>query len=117
MKIGVTSQNLRTITGHAGKTRRFLVYQLPPDSPEIRQLVPIELPKEMSLHAYHGPERHPVAQFDLLITASCGEGFRQRMAKMDIQLVVTSEPDPMTAVRAVATGNPLPPPAPHDHRP
>jgi hypothetical protein len=27
MRIGVTSQNFRTITGHAGKTRRFLVYQ------------------------------------------------------------------------------------------
>ena len=27
MKIGITSQNFRTITGHAGKTRRFLVFE------------------------------------------------------------------------------------------
>ena len=26
MKIAVTSQNFRTITGHAGKTRRFIIY-------------------------------------------------------------------------------------------
>jgi len=29
MRIGVTSQNFRTITGHAGKTRRFLVFESP----------------------------------------------------------------------------------------
>ena len=28
MRIGVTSQNFRTITGHAGKTRRFLIYDV-----------------------------------------------------------------------------------------
>ncbi|MEW8693532.1 MAG: nitrogen fixation protein, partial [Candidatus Thiodiazotropha endolucinida] len=27
MKIAVTSQNFRTITQHAGKTRRFLIYE------------------------------------------------------------------------------------------
>ncbi len=27
MRIGVTSQNFRTITGHAGKTRRFLIFE------------------------------------------------------------------------------------------
>ena len=30
MRIAVTSQNLRTITGHAGKTRRFIVFEAEP---------------------------------------------------------------------------------------
>lgn len=34
MKIAVTSQNFRTVTAHAGKTRRFLVFDIPSgDSP------------------------------------------------------------------------------------
>ncbi|HKJ77206.1 MAG TPA: nitrogen fixation protein, partial [Gammaproteobacteria bacterium] len=30
MEIAITSQNFRTVTGHAGKTRRFLVYEAGP---------------------------------------------------------------------------------------
>lgn len=116
MKIGITSQNLRTITGHAGKTRRFLVYELDPAQGSIQPLAPLELPKEMSLHAYHGPGRHPVADLDVLITAGCGEGFAKRMGNMGVRLLVTGESDPMTAVRAVANGAPLPPPLPQAHQ-
>ena len=32
MRIAVTSQNFKTITGHAGKSRRFLIYDLEPGS-------------------------------------------------------------------------------------
>ena len=46
MKIGVGSQNFRTITGHAGKTRRFLIYEA--GQAGIREIERLDLPKEMS---------------------------------------------------------------------
>ena len=117
MRIGVTSQNFRTITGHAGKTRRFLVYQADPKTGSVQELERIDLPKEMSLHAYHSAEPHPVEALDVLITAGCGEGFVRRMAMMDIRLYVTAESDPLTAVKAIIRGEALPPPLPHEDHP
>jgi predicted Fe-Mo cluster-binding NifX family protein len=113
MRIGVTSQNFRTITGHAGKARRFLIFHTDgSDSP--REIGRLDLPKEMSLHEYHGAD-HPVYALDAVITAGCGSGFAQRLASRGVQVIATSEPDPAAAVAAVAAGHPLPPAEPHDH--
>ncbi|MGA7981653.1 MAG: NifB/NifX family molybdenum-iron cluster-binding protein [Chromatiaceae bacterium] len=113
MRIGVTSQNFRTITGHAGKARRFLIFQTE-GAGGPRETGRLDLPKEMSLHEYHGPD-HPVYAFDVVITAGCGAGFAQRLASRGVTVVTTSEPDPLTAVAAVAAERPLPPAAPHAH--
>ena len=113
MKIGITSQNFRTITGHAGKTRRFLVYQA--DGPKhIEELERIDLPKAMSLHEYHG-EDHPLFDLDVLLTAGCGDNFQQRMHARQVTVVTTSETDPMTVLQKYLTGSPLQPAAPHEH--
>ena len=53
MKIGITSQNFRTITGHAGKTRRFLIYA-DDGSGKAVEIDRLDLPKEMSMHAFRG---------------------------------------------------------------
>jgi predicted Fe-Mo cluster-binding NifX family protein len=115
MKIGVTSQNFRTITGHAGKTRRFLVFQSDGTAESVREVDRLDLSKEMSMHAFHGMGSHPIEVLDILITGSCGEGFIRRMSAMGIRVFVTGESDPLTAARAVVEGTPLPPPRPHDH--
>ncbi|WP_299875584.1 NifB/NifX family molybdenum-iron cluster-binding protein [uncultured Cocleimonas sp.] len=99
MKIGVTSQNFRTITGHAGKARRFFVYQLD-ENQQLKELERIDLPKEMSLHET-GSASHPIDELDVLITAGCGSGFERKMAERNIRLVKTSETDPLIAVNAV----------------
>ena len=114
MKIAVTSQNFRTITQHAGKTRRFLVYEQDPATGEAREQARLDLPKEMSMHEFRG-EDHPIFEMDYLITGSGGQGFIQRLARADVQVILTSEEDPLTAVQAVLEGKPLAPPAPHDH--
>jgi predicted Fe-Mo cluster-binding NifX family protein len=113
MKIGVTSQNFRTITGHAGKTRRFLVYHVA-DANTVREEPHIDLPKEMSLHAYKGDD-HPAFAFDVIITGGCGENFRARMRRHHVEVVETAEADPLRAVTAYLEGRPLPPAAPHTH--
>jgi len=113
MKIGVSSQNFRTITGHAGKARRFFVFEQLPDG-GIHELDRIDLPKEMSMHEYHG-EDHPLYALDILITAGCGGGFIQRMASRNVQVIATAETDPKTTVEKLLTGKPLSSATPHEH--
>ncbi len=113
MKIAVTSQNFRTVTGHAGKTRRFLIYTDDGQGQAV-EVDRLYLPKEMSMHEFRG-DSHPIQAADVLITAGCGEGFARRLAQMGIQVVATGETDPQTAAQAVLDGRPLPPPAPHEH--
>ena len=114
MKIAVTSQNFRTVTGHAGKSRRFLVYETGTDN-EPSEIERIDLPKGMAFHDFHGDGPHPVDVVDVLITTGCGQGFQSRMASRGIRVVATSETDPLKAAAAVAKGEPLPPPEPHAH--
>lgn len=114
MKIAVTSQNFRTITGHAGKTRRFIIYEtkgleVPVESERL------DLPKDMSMHSWQGGS-HPIDVVDILITGGCGEGFIHKMAYRSIKVLRTSETDLMTAITAVVKGQKLPPPEPQTHK-
>jgi predicted Fe-Mo cluster-binding NifX family protein len=115
MRIAVTSQNFRSITGHAGKTRRFIVYELAPGM-EPAEVDRLDLPKDMSLHDYHGDD-HPLYQLglDAIVTAGAGHGFMQRMARQGIRVLATSETDIAGALARVAAGEPLPAPLPHEH--
>jgi hypothetical protein len=113
MKIGITSQNFRTVTGHAGKTRRFLVFGQDEAGKPI-ELERLDLPKEMSLHEYHGDD-HPIFAVDVLISGSCGQGFIRRMSSHGVQVIATSETDPYIAAGALFSGENLPAAAPHDH--
>jgi predicted Fe-Mo cluster-binding NifX family protein len=115
MRIAVTSQNLRTITGHAGKTRRFLIYEAGADG-NPTEVDRLDLPMELSLHDYHGDD-HPLFELGLsaIVTQGAGHGFVQRMARHGIQVHTTSASDPLQAVTAILGGQPLPGAAPHSH--
>jgi predicted Fe-Mo cluster-binding NifX family protein len=115
MRIAVTSQNFRTITGHAGKSRRFIVYEADADG-NPTEVDRLDLPMELSLHEYHG-EDHPLFELKLnaIVTQGAGQGFLQRMARHGIQVLTTSATDPLTAVTAVFGGQPLPAATPHTH--
>ena len=114
MRIAVTSQNFKTITGHAGKSRRFLVYEADGIGTPV-EVERLDLPKELSVHEYHGDD-HPLFQLGLaaLITQGAGQGFIQRMARQGICVHATGETDPARAVTAVAAGLPLAAAPPHD---
>ena len=113
MKIGITSQNFRSITGHAGKTRRFLVLESHARG-QVSEVERLDLPKEMSLHEFRG-DTHPVFDLDVLITGSCGQGFVRRLAAYGVKVVATAETDPVKAATDYLSGHPLPPPASQDH--
>lgn len=99
MKVAVTSQNFRTVTSCAGKTRRFIIFDVTPSGAvEVGQL---DLPKAASIQAYRGVEPHPIEQCGAVVTAGCGEGFRRRMQGLGISVFVSDCPDPAEAARSI----------------
>jgi predicted Fe-Mo cluster-binding NifX family protein len=115
MKIAITSQNFRTVTGHGGKARRFLVYAISPDT-TVTEMERLDLPIDMAMHGFDDCQQHPLDEVDYLITGGAGAGFVQRMARRGVRVVTTAETDPEIAVHAFLAGC-LKPPAPHDHDP
>lgn len=98
MQIAVTSQNRKTITEHAGKCRKFWIYDIQAGNIADKHL--IELPIEQSFHASHGTLAEPLHGINVLITASMGSGLHQRLKQSGIQPVITLEEDPDSAVAA-----------------
>jgi predicted Fe-Mo cluster-binding NifX family protein len=100
MRIAVTSQNFKTVTGHAGKTRRFLIFEAVKgaDPVEVERL---DLPKNMSMHETPEDAAHPLDHVDMVITQSCGEGFPRKLARRGIRVAVSEIDDPVEAVKAV----------------
>lgn len=98
MKLAVTSQNFRTVTPHAGRTRRFIIYEAAPDGEPI-EVDRLDLSKELAMHAFHWKGVHPLDAAEVLITASCGPGFVRRMATRGIAVVTSAISDPLEAVR------------------
>jgi predicted Fe-Mo cluster-binding NifX family protein len=112
MQIAVTSQNFRSVTGHAGKTRRFLVYDV--DDEAVWEIDRLDLPKELSFHEFTGLE-HPIDGVRVIVTASCGEGFVRKMAHRGIAVFKTEMADPASAAAAAyawASEQPAPAAAP-----
>lgn len=96
MKIAITSQNQRTVSGHAGKTTRFVVFDV--EEGNITEKSLIELEKDNILHEhFHGnpaPDYvHPVLKVDVLITGSMGPGFPIKMKANGIEAIMTDEKD------------------------
>jgi predicted Fe-Mo cluster-binding NifX family protein len=98
MRIAVTSQNYRTVTAHAGRTRRFLVYEAAAGGEPV-EVDRLDLPKELSMHEFHADSPHPLDAVDVIIAGSFGEGFAARMAKRGIVAVATAKADPLEAVK------------------
>ncbi len=100
MKIAVTSQNYKTITPHAGRTRRFIVYEATPGAEPI-EVDRLDLPKELSMHEFHdNPASHPLDEMDVLIVGSCGPQFAHRMSERGVKVISTKKSDPLDAVHA-----------------
>ena len=102
MKIGVTSQNLRTVTGHASKARSFLMYEWSAEQ-AVQPLDSLELSMEMSIHAWDKRGDHPLLALDYLITGPCGKSFINQMKQYGVRVRTTNETDPLVAVQQLVT--------------
>ena len=112
MKIAVTSQNRKTITGHAGKCRKFWVYEL--QGQEIKGKNLLELTLEQSFHESAHDQPHPLDGVAVLISGGMGFGLQNRLKQKGILALATSETDPDSAVTAWLHGS-LPEVAPEAH--
>ena len=99
MQIAVTSQNRRTITEHAGKCRKFWIYDVEKGLLTGKRLV--EIAVEQSLHASTGRLAEPLAGINTLISGGMGPGLYERLMQSGILPVVTMEKDPDAAVSAM----------------
>jgi predicted Fe-Mo cluster-binding NifX family protein len=103
MRIAVTSQNYRTVTGHAGKARRFIVFEADGQTPP-REIERLDLDANMAMHGYGHNAAHPLDSMQVLITGGAGEGFVRNLAARGVQVVATNETIPSLAVEAFLDG-------------
>jgi hypothetical protein len=112
MKVAVVSEDFHTLSGPAGKARRFLLFEAETGRrPQLERYfeLPVNCPTYHDLHE-DDEAFHPIDGMTL-ITAEAGEGFRERLARRGTQVHITTEQDPHTAVSLFLEGR-LPQKAP-----
>ncbi len=112
MKIAIATKDFTEVSGHAGKTRQWLVYDL--SEHRANQLLPapwrIDLAKEQVLHVFEDNAPHPLDGIDIVVCASAGEGFIRHMKKRGAEVLLTGESDPALAITRILAGEALPDP-------
>jgi predicted Fe-Mo cluster-binding NifX family protein len=103
MKIAVTSQNRREITSHAGKCRKFWIYQID-EQKQVQDKQLLELPLEQSFHNSPANQPHPLDGIDVLISQGMGNGMLNRLQRMNAEAVMTLEKQPDVAVEQFLAG-------------
>ncbi len=103
MRIAVTSQNYRTVTGHAGRARRFIVFEADGQKPS-REVERLDFDADMAIHGFDHRAAHPLDSMNVLITGGAGAGFIEHLAARGVLVVATEESDPGMAVEAFLAG-------------
>jgi len=105
VRIAVSSQNRKTVTEHAGKCRKFWIFDVRNGELVGKSLV--ELAIDQSFHAANRAEAHPLDGIDVLLTAGIGSGLQQRLRQRGIEALLTTQTDPDQAVVAYLAGDTL----------
>lgn len=109
MKIAIATQDYTEVSGHAGQTRQWLLYDLSQHHPG--QLLPppriVELDKPQVFHHFQDDQPHPLDGVDMVVVASAGDGFVRHMKKRGTEVLVTGEQDPATALGKIIAGEAL----------
>lgn len=111
MKIAIASSDFTKVTGHAGRARKWLVYDITSDGQIIQPPQRVEFSSDMVFHHFQDDGPHPLDDIQVIIATSAGEGFLKHMEKRGIDAVLTGETDPMAAAQAYLAEK-LPPPKP-----
>ncbi len=112
MKIAIATKDFTAVSGHAGQTRQWLLYDL--SNHRASQLLPaprrIDLGKEQVLHVFEDDAPHPLDGVDIVVCASAGDGFIRHMKKRGAEVLLTGESDPALAITRILAGEALPDP-------
>jgi len=107
MKIAIATKNVWTqVSGHAGQTRDWLVFDCQPGQP-IPEPARISLTKEQLPHHFQDDGPHPLYGVEIMIAASAGDGYIRHMEKWGAQVLLTGETDPQTALEKILAGEAL----------
>jgi predicted Fe-Mo cluster-binding NifX family protein len=101
VKIAVCSQNRKTVTGHAGKCRRFRLFEH--DGQALREQDLLELPIEGTFHATPFEAPHPLDDVQALIALDMGDGLKRKLAARGIIAHLTELTDPHAAIQSFLT--------------
>jgi predicted Fe-Mo cluster-binding NifX family protein len=97
MKVAVASQNRRSVTAHAGRCRRFWVYDVHDGEAGPGQL--LELDKDGTLHALRPGIPPALAGLDVLIAEELCASLRRRLERHGIEGRASTCERPDDAVR------------------
>ncbi len=107
MKIAIaTKDSFSKVSGHAGKTRDWLVFDCQPDQ-SIPEPQRIQLGKEQLPHYFQDDGPHPLDGVEIVVSASAGDGYIRRMKKRGAAVLLTGETDPLVALQKVLAGEAL----------
>ncbi len=110
MKIAIATKDYTAVSGHAGQSRQWLLYDL--TKHRSNQLLPaprrIDLAKEQVLHVFKDDCPHPLDGVDIVVAASAGDGFIRHMHKRGTEVLLTGETDPAIAITRILAGEALP---------
>jgi len=99
--IAITSQNRKTVTGHAGRCRKFWLY--PVDNSAVGEPRLVELSIEQTFHGTHSmpPGLEGMTTF---ISQGMGQGMFTRLQRLGVQPFITHETDLNAALQAYLRG-------------
>jgi predicted Fe-Mo cluster-binding NifX family protein len=107
MKIAIaTKENWSQVSGHAGQTRDWLVFDCQPGQPRPTPLC-IQLTKEQLPHHFNDDGPHPLHGVEIVVAASAGDGYLRHMQKWGAQVLLTGETDPLLALEKILAGEAL----------
>ena len=106
-KVAITSQNKKTITGHAGKCRHFYIYTIDTEGNFEKEL--IDLAKDETLHhTFHDdPSPNPhnyLYDMDIILTESMGQSAVVKLATQNVTVYSIQETDPELAIKKLIEG-------------
>ena len=99
MKIAITSQNRRSVTAHAGRCRRFWVYEVDGARVAAREL--LELEKADTLHEVSPGIPRALAGVDVLVSSGLCDNLVARLKRHGIEARRTACEDPDEALEGV----------------
>jgi predicted Fe-Mo cluster-binding NifX family protein len=99
MKIAITSQNRRTVTAHAGRCRRFWVYEL--EDGRVTGKALLELQKTDTLHEVSPAIPADLTAIDVLVSTGMCDNLVARLKRHGIEARQTACEDPDEALQRV----------------
>lgn len=107
MKIAIATKGHATVSGHAGQTPTWLVYDCTPGQP-LSAAQALTLQKNQLFHHFNDEGPHPLDGVEIVVAASAGDGFVRHMQRRGAQVLLTGETDPAAALKKILAGEALP---------